>query len=242
MKSRNEIRVCAVIAIIFFLLLAVGCEKETPPPAETGTVTDKEGNVYKTVKIGNQTWMTENLRATKYRSGVAVTQIESDTAAWRKDTTGAYCSGAYGNLYNWYAINSTKHKITPYGWHIPTDIEWKVLEEYLGMSAEDADKVSWRGTHEGEKLKMTGPDNWVQHTDVWATNESGFAALAGNCRLFNGKGGDPIGSGYMGFWWTNTEDTTNHQAWYRYLDYKTANVFRFYGPKTYGFSVRCVKD
>ena len=89
---------------------------------------------------------------------------------------------------------------------------------------------------------MTGVDNWLQYLDVWATNESGFSALAGNCRLFNGKGGDPIGTGYMGFWWSNTEDSSNHQVWYRHLDYKNTNVFRFYGPKTYGFSVRCVKD
>lgn len=242
MKKVNRLSEFLVLIIVFFLLFITGCEKETPPPAETGTVTDKQGNVYKTVKIGTQTWMAENLRATKYWNAASIKQIETDTAAWSHDTTGAYCTGVNGLLYNWYAIHSTKHKIVPAGWHIPSDAEWKVLEEYLGMSAEDADKLSWRGTHEGEKLKITGVDNWLQHADVWATNESGFSALAGNCRLFNGKGGDPIGSGYMGFWWTNTEDTISNQAWYRYLDYKNANVFRFYGPKTYGFSVRCVKD
>lgn len=242
MKIKNEISFKLFAITTIFLFTVTCCNKETPTAAETGTVTDKEGNVYKTVKIGNQVWMAENLRTTRYISGVSLKFIPSDTFAWSHDTTGAYCIGAHGMLYNWYAIHSAAQKITPGGWHIPSDAEWKVLEEYLGMSPEDADKLSWRGTHEGEKLKATGVDNWLQYANVWATNESGFSALAGNCRLFNGKGGDPFGSGYMGFWWTNTEDTISHQAWYRYLDYKNANVFRFYGPKTYGFSVRCVKD
>ncbi len=229
--------------IALYLLISItGCKKETPPASVTGTVTDKQGNVYKTVKIGNQTWMAEDLRATDYWNAVSVKLIESDTAAWSHDTVGAYCIGATGYLYNWYAIHSKKHRISPAGWHIPTDNDWKILEKYLGMSIEDADRLGWRGNDEGEKLKLAGVENWLQYKEVWATNESGFCAQAGNCRLFNGKGGDPIGSGYMGFWWTDTEDSINHQVWYRYLDYKNANVFRFYGPKTYGFSVRCVKD
>lgn len=240
MKSR--IISVVLLAISILLLLNTGCKKETVTNPETGTVTDNEGNVYKTIKIGTQVWMAENLKTTTYNDGTPVQLIDGDTALWRKDTTGAYCVGAYGMLYNWYAINATSHQITPSGWHIPTDAEWKTLEQYIGMSADDADKINWRGTHEGEKLKMTGVDNWILHDNVWATNESGFSALAGNCRLFNGKGGEPIGSGYMGFWWSISENTGNNQAWYRYLDYKNANVFRFYGPKTYGFSVRCIKD
>lgn len=220
----------------------MSCEKEKSNTLQTGSVNDNEGNVYSTVKIGSQWWMAENLRTMHYNDGSPVQLIESDTALWTHDSTGAYCAGSYGMLYNWYAIHSSNHQVVPVGWHIPTDDEWKTLEEYLGMSADDASKINWRGTNEGEKLKMTGVENWFPHTNVWATNETGFSALAGNCRLFNGKWGNPIGSGYMGFWWSSSENTAKNQAWYRYLDYKNANVFRFYGPKSYGFSVRCVRD
>lgn len=240
----NKMKINQGIAFVFFvfLLAFTGCKKEVVSALETGTVTDNQSNIYTTVKIGEQWWMTENLKTNKYNDGSAVEHLEADTALWANNITGAYCNGAYGLLYNWYAVNSTTHSITPTGWHIPTDEDWKKLEQHLGMSADDANKINWRGTIEGEKLKLTGVNNWLPYQDVWATNESGFSAQAGNCRLFNGKGGDPIGSGYMGFWWSDTETSNTTQAWYRYLDYKNANVFRFYGPKTYGFSVRCIKD
>ena len=223
----------APFSLLFILLLLIvfGCEpgEGLKPMQETGTMIDVDSNVYKTVKIGNQWWMAENLKVTKYRNGEAI-------------PPGNYSNGL-GLLYNWYAVNDTS-KIAPAGWHVPSDEEWKELEKYLGMSEADADKVNFRGTHEGEKLKAQGSNNWVVYNnyEVFATNESGFSALAGNCRMFDGSAGQPFGSVYTGFWWTSTASIENNQAWYRHLDYKKANVFRFYGPKAYGFSVRCVKD
>ena len=115
------------------------------------------------------------------------------------------------------------------------------------MSATDANKVNWRGTDQGDKLKTTATNTqfvgvWQRSFDVfvvWPNNESGFSALAGSCRLFNGKFGDP-GIDCMGFWWSST--LYNNQAYYRYLDYNKSNVFRFYADKRYGCSIRCVKD
>jgi len=230
----------------FFLILINSCKdtSEDPTPAETGTVTDVEGRVYKTIKIGNQWWMAEDLKVTKYRNGNSIIQVTSDTIQWQTDTTGAYCDITnnqivIGKFYNWFALNNS-NQIAPAGWHIPTDEEWKEMEKFIGMSQLEADKTGWRGSHEGEKLKSEGYQNWSEHQNVWGTNESGFTGLAQGCRLFNFKAGTP-GFFSTGFWWSATTNA-NNDAYYRYLDYKTSTVFRSHCLKNYGFSVRCVKD
>ena len=110
------------------------------------------------------------------------------------------------------------------------------------MESSEITKTGWRGSAEGDALKAEGTDNWNRFDPVWATNSSGFTALSGSCRLYNGKFGYP-GRLYTGFWWTASENIAdNSKAWYRYLDYKTSEVFRQYLQKEYGMSVRCVKD
>ncbi|MBL0103758.1 MAG: fibrobacter succinogenes major paralogous domain-containing protein [Bacteroidetes bacterium] len=214
--------------------------------AETGTVTDIDNNVYRTIKIGDQWWMAEDLRTATFRDGSPLRLIPSSGVIdWASDSLGACTqyddnSLAPGYLYNWFAVNSAK-QIAPAGWHIPTDAEGKALERTLEMSQEQADKTGWRGVHEGEKLKMTGPEIWKTYGEVWATNESGFSAKAGGCRLFDGSWSTPVGFVFSGFWWTKSE-FSDEQAWYRYLDYKDARVFRSHTEKNYGFSIRCVKD
>jgi len=247
----NKITTVSLLLIGLFIIPFSSCKKksEDPPVIETGSVTDIQGFVYRTVKIGNQWWMAEDLKTTRYRDSStlhAVPPPPFDTT-WSHFTTGVYSNNLdnqntiIGVLYNYYAVTDPRG-LAPAGWHIPSDAEWKVLETHLGMSTEEADKTSWRGTHEGEKLKVvrgtTG--GWSDYGSVWATNESGFSALAFGCRMFDGSWGYP-GQGSTGFWWTSTSQE-NNQAWYRYLDYKNSNVFRYYGVKTYGFSVRCVKD
>lgn len=119
------------------------------------TVTDIDGNTYKTIQIGNQRWMAENLKVTRYRNGTAIPTVTSNTD-WFNLTTGAYCNydnstsdaAIYGRLYNWYAVNDSRN-IAPTGWHVPSDEEWKTLEKYLGMSQSEADDTGWRGTNEG---------------------------------------------------------------------------------------------
>ena len=236
-----------LVSCLLILASCVFCNKDPKiTPAETGTVTDIEGNVYKTVKIGKQWWMTENLKVTKYSNFEGITQIIiSDSLHWKNSVNGAYCiydvhTNSTGLLYNWYAVTDARN-IAPVGWHVPSDEEWKQLEQYLGMSNVDADKYSWRGTNEGDKLKIEGPQVWVKYSSVWGTNESGFNALPGNCCMFDGITGTPYGIGFTGFWWSSSKQN-DKQALYRYLDYKNSNIFRFYGPFTYGFSIRCVKD
>jgi len=228
------------------MVLFNGCKKEAKTTVlETGIVSDIDSNIYNTVKIGNQWWMAENLKTRRYRNGDSILNIGNklDSALWNKATAGVYFEGSLGVFYNFYAV-ADQRNIAPAGWHIPTDDEWKELEIYLGMSQIDADKVNWRGTNEGNKLKIQGAGStvWTNPTDkyeVWGTNESGFTAIGAGCVMFNGVEGNP-GENYTGFWWTASIQGSN--AWFRYLDYNKPNVFRFYGPKTYGFSLRCVKD
>jgi|WetSurMetagenome_2_1015567.scaffolds.fasta_scaffold63125_4 uncharacterized protein (TIGR02145 family) len=198
-----------------------------------GTLTDQDGNVYKTVTIGTQTWMAENLRTTMYNDGTSITNVTGVTE-WGNLTTGAYCNynnttntdtiATYGRLYNWYAVNTGK--LCPTGWHVPTDAEWTTLTNYLG--GEDA---------AGGKLKETGTKHWLS-PNTGATNETGFTALPGGDR---GDDGAFYDIGHYGIWWSATENNTS-DAWLRYMHYYSSNVTRNYYSRKLGFSVRCVRD
>lgn len=212
-------------------------------PSAIGTVTDVDGNLYYTAKIGEQWWMIENLRVTHYRNGEAIPNV-TDGGTWEGLTSGAYCNynndqgmvATHGRLYNWYAVADSRN-IAPAGWHVPTDADWKQLEMYMGMSQAEADASGWRGTDEGGKLKEVGTTHW-NPPNTGAINESGFSALPGGFRGIDG------GFGGIGDWadlWSSTEDISSH-AWYGTLGYGSSQVARSSGNKHYGFSVRCVRD
>lgn len=246
--SMKQILPDGFFLLLFTLVMTVlpGCkeDEETPLPAiETDTMTDIDGNTYRTVKIGGQWWMAENLKVTRYKNGTAISIVGNNPPDWQIAQS-AYCvfdnvSDPPGFLYNWEAVNHP-FGLAPDGWRIPTDDDWKMLERHLGMSSTSADMTGWRGASEGEKLKKTGLDSWVEFGDVWASNESGFSAEAGSCRMFNGAFGSP-GLKYNGFWWSSTSNG-NDEAWYRHLDYKEKRIFRYHGLLKYGFSVRCIKE
>ena len=217
---------------VYFDDLTIRYVSPNPPEVtnQKGSLNDKRDNkVYQTVKIGNQWWMAEDLRTNKYRDSSSILSAPAppDTA-WKTYTSGAFTnimnnqSIVIGRLYNWYTTVDPRG-LAPAGWHIPSDEEWKVLERNLGMSSEEANKTSWRGSHEGEKLKvMRGTaGGWSDYGSIWTTNESGFSAMPYGCRMFDSSWGDP-GAGYTGFWWTISPNI--QQAWYRYLDYKNANI------------------
>ena len=235
-----------IVVIFFFTILFYSCKKDPGTPAiETGTLTDIDGNVYKTVKIGTKWWMAENLKTQRYRNGDSINFISQNkpNSVWSNLNTGAYCliDDKYGFLYNYYTITDSR-EIAPEGWHIPDDNEWKEMEIYLGMSQEDAGKLNWRGTDQGNKLKIVGGNTtyWANSSDIYqifGTNESGFTAIGSACRMFDGQWGTIT---HNAFWWSSS--LSEDQACYRGLDYDKANVFRYYGPKNYGFSIRCVKN
>jgi len=221
----------------------------------TSTVTDYDGNVYKTVVIGTQTWMTENLKTTHFPDGTEIPLVES-TSAWDalSTTDKAYCwydnstsyGDTYGALYTWAAaIHGAESSDTnpsgiqgvcPDGWHLPSDGEWKQLEMFLGMSPSEADNTSWRGTDEGGKLKETGTTHWYG-PNTGATNESGFTALPGGER-YNGSFQN---IGLRTALWTATE-TEGSFAWWRSLVQDNSQVFRSSHYKNDGSSIRCVRD
>jgi uncharacterized protein (TIGR02145 family) len=231
------------ILIIFLFFFVLSCDKKkssTEPEETTGTVTDIDGNIYTTVKIGNQWWMAENLMVTHYRNGDPIPNV-TDSSGWASLTTGAYCiydnnvinSNIYGFLYNWFVISDSRN-IAPQGWHVPTDEEWKELEMCLGMSQSESDAAGWRGTDEGSKLKATS--GWYSNGN--GTNESGFSALPGGLRYDNSN------FGFMGHeadFWSSTENII-YNAWRRSLYYTYSEVYRSSSRKLYGFSVRCVRD
>ncbi len=201
----------------------------TPNTPAPGTVTDYDGNVYNVISIGTQFWLMQNLKTTHYKNGTPIPNVTNNTT-WAGLTTGAYCdydntpanSATYGRIYNWYAVNTGN--LCPTGWHVPTDAEWTTLTNYLGGAS-----------IAGGKLKATTLWN---SPNTGATNSSGFSALPGGDRYDDGTYG---GIGDYGLWWSSTEDGTTY-AWGRGLYYDLSGASRGTTSKTYGFSVRCLRD
>jgi uncharacterized protein (TIGR02145 family) len=232
------------LVAIFIIVMFFNCSKDDNGPTAPS---NKDNYTYKTVKIGNQVWMAENLKVTNYRNGDAIPNV-TDDSEWASLSTGAYCNydnneqnaATLGRLYNWYAVNDSR-KIAPKGWHVPTDEEWKQLEMVLGMSQSEADKIGWRGTDEGGKLKETGTLHW-KDPNIGATNESGFSALQAFFRFKNGDFSYRVsGSNEFTYFWSSTESDTSN-AFYRYLINDQMIIGRDDGDKHFGFSIRCVKD
>lgn len=209
-----------------------------------GTVTDIDGNAYTTMQIGNQSWMTQNLKVTHYRNGDVIPLV-ADSSAWTGLSSGAYCNynnnyinvDPYGRLYNWFAVEDSRN-IAPEGWHVPTDDDWKELEMYLGMSQAQADSGGWRGTDQGGQLKEAGTAHWNE-PNTGATNSSRFNARPGGYRHFWRCIYYSMGS--FGSWWTATE-YSGSDALYRMMGLTSPQVASFEHAKRTGYSVRCVKD
>ena len=219
------------------------------PDNFAGTITDIDGNLYTTVKIGNQTWMAQNLKTTKYNDGTAIPQV-TDNTAWSNLTTPGYCwynndaanKYTYGALYNWYTVNAGK--LCPAGWHVPTDAEWTTLENYL-----IANGYNYDGTTTGNKIAKS-----LASTALWSTssvtgavgntdypakrNATGFTALPGGTRFGNGTF---VNVGIGGYWWSATEYDAS-SAWDHSLGYYVSNVYRNYNNKKDAWSVRCLRD
>ena len=189
-----------------------------------------------TVTIGTQVWMTKNLDVSTFRNGDPIPEAKSNEE-WKKageNKQPAWCyynndpaNGAkYGKLYNWYAVNDSRG-LAPSGYHIPSDAEWTKLTDFLG-----GESVA------GKKMKYT--DFWADNDGESGngTNESGFSGLPGGLRNFNGAF---YSIGEYGYWWSSTEGVSG-SACSRYLSYATGSVYRYYGSKNYGFSVRCLRD
>jgi len=217
--------------ILMFGVLGSDCKKSsTGPDTKPDTMTGNDGKVYQTVTIGNQVWMAENLRETKYRNGDAIPNV-TDNTEWSGLSTGARCAynnsettaDTYGYLYNWYAVDDSRN-LAPSGWRVPTDADWTTLTNYLGSNA-------------GVKMKEAGTSHW-NSPNTGATNESGFTALPGGYRCSDG---DFINLGYSASFWSSTEGGIS-LVWARALYFDHSEVSRYSSSEQFGFSVRLVRE
>jgi uncharacterized protein (TIGR02145 family) len=209
---------------------------------ETDFMTDIDGNIYKTVKIGNQWWMAENLKVTHYRNGDAIQNVIYGKD-WSNLTTGAYCSyenkssniEIYGLLYNWYCTKDIRN-IAPEGWHVSTHKDWEELERYMGMNDIDIKTLfEYRGTDEGSRLKTEG---WSYYpSNVY--NITGFSALPGGLRHLNNAAFYDIG--VTAYFWSHSPYDSDVGG-YRCLTYNRSGIRADMFPVWGGFSIRCIKD
>ncbi len=204
-----------------------------------GTVQDADGNIYKTIKIGNQVWMAENLNTSKYNNGDPILYVGNDAAGdaiWASSTGGAYSlyenasnyEETYGKLYNWHAVNDARG-ICPDNWRVPTDDE-------IGGNSDIQILVDNLGPNAGGELKDTILMLWTE-PNFAANNATGFSGLPGGLRYPDGSF-EGI-NGYA-FWWTSTPSGIN--AKYFSVAFNTSIVYRVFLEKNYGFSIRCIKD
>jgi uncharacterized protein (TIGR02145 family) len=198
-----------------------------------GTVTDIDGNTYQTVLIGNQEWMSENLRTSTYSNGSTIPHVMY-ASVWSQYFLGAWCNyenspdndAIHGKLYNWWAAASSNN-ICPQGWHVPTDAEWTILMDYLGGT--------WVA---GGKMKAVS-SLWTWF-NLGATNESGFSGLPSGRRdhwngNFTSLGGAVI-------YWSSTAGSNGDYAWSYGLSVSNVNSGRYDIGKRAGHCVRCVRD
>jgi uncharacterized protein (TIGR02145 family) len=217
----------------------------------TNSVTDIDGNVYKTVKIGNQTWMAENLKVTKYRDGSAIPNVTSNSS-WGSLTTGAWCDysnstingSIYGHLYNWYAATDSRN-IAPVGWHVPSATELNALENYL-----IANGLNFDGTASGNKIakSLASTVYWMTDTstgsvanDVSKNNKSGFNGLPCGYRYPSNGLSYGLGSVFVCWSLTNTYNlsiSADKNMSVSFID----GLAPSNGYKQYGFAIRCIKD
>jgi uncharacterized protein (TIGR02145 family) len=209
------------------------------PDLSYGTVWDLDGNEYKTIQIGAQTWMAENLKTTKLNDGTAIPDVVVDTV-WSALTSPGYCwynnepdyTTGFGALYNWYAVNTSN--LCPLGWHVPTEDEWSVLVNYLGGMDEA-----------NAKIRETGTKHWQSVTSD-ATNSSGFTAIPTGVRFGDGR---YLNLGIFARFWSSTITSYNPEnansvdwMWWDTGDFTSWSGNRGGNSLMEGESVRCLKD
>lgn len=195
-------------------------------------VTDVSGNIYKTVKIGTQIWMAENLSVSTFRNGDPIREITSYEEWLSANNSGkpAWCyyefnskNSGFGKLYNWFAVNDPRG-LAPKGYHIPKDSEWTLLENFLNKN----------GTACNELKSVTG---WVDMNgnNISGTNDSGFNSIPSGALYADGNF---VSLGEEAYYWTSTveDDVT---SWYRYVNETITRAWNFHYAH---LSIRCIKD
>jgi uncharacterized protein (TIGR02145 family) len=223
-KGSISLKIALITAIYVLFLFQSGAQI---------TVTDIDGNVYNTVAIGTQLWMSENLKVSHYRNGDAIPEI-TDGTTWVNLTTGAFSyynnfignNLIYGKLYNFHAVSDTRH-LCPVAWHVPSEAEFNTLISFL-----DGENFA------GGKLKETGTLHW-NAPNGGASNETGFTALPGGFRWY--VNGVFAGLSQIGQFWSSTQYNAE-EAYNLQLNYDDATAPIGWNDKNEGYSVRCVCD
>lgn len=243
MANYKPINLAFLTSFFFFTISSTVICAQT---SNTETVTDIDGNVYHTVKIGNQVWTVENLRTTKYNDGTVIPHV-TDSVGWTSLKTGAYCYFAnkisykekYGALYNWYAVGTGK--LAQKGWHVPTDKDWAVLMEYLMANGYTHDGSQFVNTIAKSLAAKTG---WIVSMGIGTigketnkNNTTGFSALPGGYR---GISGYFFGEKYIGIWWSAVDIGSN--AFCFSIFYDNAFLSNSSNFKECGYSVRLIKE
>lgn len=207
----------------------------TPPPSPmpTGSVTDIEGNVYPTIKIGKQEWMVQNLETTTFNNGTPIPNV-TDMSAWANLSSPAYTwvdndvanKDTYGALYNWYAVGT--NQLCPDGWSIPSSTNWGPL-----VDTEGGKSVA------GGRLKEVGTTLWLS-PNAGATNQSGFSARPAGSRELDGSFAY---KGQNSFWWCSDQQLLSlpSTAWFWQAAYDNASSVGGQSQLPKGLSVRCMR-
>lgn len=251
------------IFVITFILFSVSCdhkknsvsgndqsENSEDYDSDIETITDADGNKYKTIKIGNQVWTAEDLRTTKYNDGTKIPHVV-DSAEWVNLTSPGYSfyknstdpnkNQKYGALYNWYAVNT--NKLSPSGWHVPTNSDWETLRDYLISHGYNFDN-----TTSGNKIakSLAAKSDWRSFdiigtvgNDLQTNNKTGFNAYPNGSR-YSTRFNDFANMGLHTHYWSSSQVDNN--AYSIYITYDSSSVATHVHPKNLGFTVRLVKD
>ena len=208
---------------------------------------DGNGNNYTIVRIGTQLWMAENLKTTKYNDHSDIPLVTVNKT-WSSLVSPSYCwynndvnyKSSFGALYNWYTVSTGK--LAPLGWHIASNAEWLILNNYLIANGFNYDETTTDNKIAKSLASRTG---WANSSIEGAignnsskNNSSGFTAMSGGCRSIDGS---YYLNGYLGYWWSSTE-TVSSNVWSTYLDSEKNYLGNTGAQKNNAFSVRCVKD
>jgi uncharacterized protein (TIGR02145 family) len=224
---------------------AVGTSYGNELNLKTFAVIDADGNGYYSVALGTQTWMTENLRTTKFNNGDPIGTTTSDIT---NETTPIYqwnydkdpgLTTMYGRYYTWYAAIDDR-KICPTGWHLPTPNEFSSMEVYL-----DTHGYDFEGNTSYVAKSLASTSGWREYStpgtpgfDQNTNNSSGFTATPGGYRIFDYTFGSET---MMSAFWTSFSKD-DQDAFFQNIGNNYVNLFLSYANKKNGIPVRCVKD
>lgn len=243
-----------LLPVIFLFIILTSCEKTDYE--SSSEVKDIDGNTYPVISIGEQLWMVENLRTTRYNDGTEIPNV-SDNKEWAQLNAPAYCwykndetnKSEYGALYKWYTVVDTC-EVCPEGWHVPSDEEWTELEVYLQNNGFNYDGSfdSDNDRHTNNKIgkALTTATGWL------FTDREGAIGNSDYPEYQNLSGFNAVPSGYRdsggSFWclttighYCSTTVCDSTSVWYRRLSFKANKTTRDFHSKMDGFAIRCMK-